>query len=331
MFKMFKIDSQYVIFFLMLVSLTIIYKKLQVDDDHTSAAHHYKMVDNFLINPTAFDKPYLWIHLHNDNSTIPEVNARKWVSFYSRDTKNFNQPYQYLTIKSIIDKCGDDFNIAIIDDRSFAKIIPNWTIDFSHIANPIKTHLRLLAMSLVLSTYGGIVVPSSFICFKSLKPLFNANHNKMFVGEFPNNTSSGSLQCQFLPDTELMGCNAGNEDMKEFIKYLEILNSTDFVADMDLVGKPNIWLQNKIKTMNINIVNGQFIGTQKVCGNPVDIEDLVGSTFIELNSDAFGLYIPWAQFINRTAFQWFVQLTPREVLESDTMVGKHLLIKGETP
>ena len=100
---------------------------------------------------------------------------------------------------------------------------------------------------------------------------------------------------------------------------------------MDLVGKPNIWLQNKIKTKNINIVNGQFIGTQKVCGNPVDIEDLVGSTFIELNSVAFGLYIPWAQFINRSAFQWFVQLTPREVLESDTMVGKHLLIKGETP
>ena len=328
MFK--KIDSQYVLFFLMLVSLTFIYKKLQVHEDYTSAAHHYKMVDNYLINPTAFEKPYLWIHLHSDNATIPEVNSRKWISFYSRDSKNFNQPYQYLTIKSIIDKCGDDFNIAIIDDKSFGKIIPNWKLDFSHIANPIKAHLRLLAMSLVLNTYGGIAVPSSFICFKSLKPLYDMNKNKMFVGEFPNNTSSGSLNNKFLPSTELMGCNANNENMKEFIKYLEILNSTDFVADMDLVGKPNVWLNERINNKTIGIVNGQFIGTQKVCGNPVDIEDLIGSTFIDLNSDTFGMYVPWDQFINRTAFQWFVQLTAKEVLESNTMIGKHLLVKGET-
>ena len=67
-----------------------------------------------------------------------------------------------------------------------------------------------------------------------------------------------------------------------------------------------------------------------MCGNPVDIEDLIGSTFIDLNSDTFGMYVPWDQFINRTAFQWFVQLTAKEVLESNTMIGKHLLVKGET-
>ena len=38
-----------------------------------------------------------------------------------------NQAYQLLTIKSIVDKCSDDFNICIIDDNSFSKIIPQWT------------------------------------------------------------------------------------------------------------------------------------------------------------------------------------------------------------
>ena len=320
---MFKIESQHVVFFLILVGLTIVYNKMNQRDDRTSAEYHYKMVDEFLLQPTAFDKPYLWIHLHNDNATIPEVNARNWVSFGSRDTKDFNQPYQYLTIKSIIDKCGDDFNIAIIDDRSFDKIIPNWKINLGHVSIPIKAHLRQLAMMVLLNTYGGIIVPSSFICFKSLKPLFQ---DMMFVAEFSNQTSSSSLNNRFMPSPDFMGCNAGNETLTNFINYLQVLNSQDFTADMDVVGKLNLWINDHITRGHVSLVDGGLIGTKKSCGNSVDIEQLIGSTYIELHNDAYGLYIPWDQLINRTAFQWFVQLTSKEVLESNTMIGKYLLI-----
>ena len=325
---MFKINSQHVVFFLILVGLTIVYNKMKQCDDVTSAEHHYKMVDEFLLQPTAFDKPYLWIHMHNDSTTIPEVNARNWVSFYSRDTKDFNQPYQYLTVKSIIDKCGDDFNVAIIDDRSFAKIIPNWKINLGHVAIPIKAHLRQLALMVLVNTYGGMIVPSSFLCFKSLKPLYYANQDQMFVAEFSNQTSSCSLNNRFMPTTDFMGSNAGNETLTEFIKYLEVLNSQDFTADRDLVGKPNLWISDHIKKGHVSLVDGGLIGTKKPCGNTVEIEDLLGSTYVELHEDAFGLYIPWDQFINRTAFQWFVALTPREVLESNTLIAKYLLITG---
>jgi len=326
-----KFNPQYIIFFIIFISLSIIYEKIKVDEDKKNSDYYYNMVDKYLINNNNLGmvkKPMLWIHLHNDDATIPEVNSRSWISFYSRDSKNFNQPYQYLTIKSIIDKCSDDFEIAIIDDRSFNKIIPEWKIDFSKIANPIKSHLRLLAMCIVLNTYGGILVPSSFICFKSLKPLYDSNVNKMFVGDFSNHRSSANIKNLLMPEPVIMGCSPNNNTMIQFIKYLEILNSRDFTAETDFIGKPNIWLNNEILSGNINLINGRLIGNQKECGDIINIEELVGSSFINLHKQAYGLYIPWNELINRVSLGWFVRLSPQQVLESNTVIGKYILINS---
>ena len=57
-----------------------------------------------------------------------------------------NQPYKYITIKSVIDKCGEDFNICVIDDNIFTKIMPNWNINISLIAEPLKTNIIKLTL-----------------------------------------------------------------------------------------------------------------------------------------------------------------------------------------
>ena len=105
------------IFFIILIGLSMFYKKLKLDEDINTSDYYYKMVNQYLLTDKSLGintKPLLWIHLHNDNTIIPDVNSRFWINFKSRNTKEFNQPYQYLTIKSIIDKCGDDFNILFI-------------------------------------------------------------------------------------------------------------------------------------------------------------------------------------------------------------------------
>ena len=323
---------QYVLFFIILLVLSMYYNKLLKEESTNTSEYYYKMVNKYLLTPNSLgisNKPYLWIHLHNDNTIIPDVNQRSWLSFSSRNTKEFNQPYQYLTIKSIIDKCGDDFNICLINDLSFKKILPDWSINLNNIANPIRTHLRLLALSTLLNIYGGMIVPSSFICFKSLKPIYDANigNNKMFVGEFLNRTSQRSqLSQDLIPYTYFMGCNANNNVMLEFIKYQEVLNSSDFGSQMDFLGNVNIWLNNAINNKQINSVDGFNIGTKKSCGNPIFVEELLGSSFISLHDDVYGLYIPWNELINRTALQWFVRLSPQQVLESNTVIGKYLLV-----
>ena len=108
-------------------------------------------------------------------------------------------------------------------------------------------------------------------------------------------------------------------------KYLEIQNSTDFVAEMDFLGKSNQWLQDKSDKNEISLINGALLGTKNSDGKRIFTEDLIKSTFINLDDNAYGLYIPWDELISRIALAWFVRLSPEQVLESNTFIGKQLL------
>ena len=100
------IDLKYILFFSVFIILSYFYQKIKSEDDENTSAYYYKMVNRYLLTPESLgknNKPCLWIHIHNDNTIIPNTNQRKWLNFYSRNTRNFNQPYQTLTIKTITD------------------------------------------------------------------------------------------------------------------------------------------------------------------------------------------------------------------------------------
>ena len=104
----------------------------------------YEMVKKYLLNDSplyGYNRPKLWIH------TKYELNSRKWKSFHSRTSTDLNQPYIHLCIKTIINHCGDDFNICLIDDDSFSKLIPNWDIDLAKVAEPIRSQLREIGLN----------------------------------------------------------------------------------------------------------------------------------------------------------------------------------------
>jgi hypothetical protein len=150
----------------------------------------YELIKKYLLNDSplyGFNRPKLWIH------TKYEINARKWKDFYSRNTTDLNQPYIHLTIKTIINHCGNDFNICLIDDDTFGKLIPTWDIDLANVAEPKKSHFRELGMMQILYYYGGMVVPNSTICLKNLKELYTTGleGDKPFVCE--NNNHSVNL------------------------------------------------------------------------------------------------------------------------------------------
>ena len=113
------------------------FKRKYLDNDDNN---QYKLVKKYLLNDTDMllnklpdsKLPIIWIH------SKYEVNARNWSDFYSRNSTDLNQPYKELTIKSIIDKCGNDFNICLINDHSFSELIPNWNIDINKTADPIS-------------------------------------------------------------------------------------------------------------------------------------------------------------------------------------------------
>ena len=103
-------------------------KKFYADEE----LDKYHLVRKYLLNEgdSLMGKPFIWIH------TEHKINARNWASFKSRNTLDLNQPYKNLCVKSIMKYCGDSFKICLIDDSSFEKIIPDWTIQMDGLSDP---------------------------------------------------------------------------------------------------------------------------------------------------------------------------------------------------
>ena len=307
---------KYVVMYLVLIFVSKLYnkyKKYYLEDENIK---HYNIVNKYLLNNNSLaknNKPYLWIH------NIFEINSNNWSSFGSRNTKCMNQPYKYMTIKSIIDKCSNDFNVCVIDDNIFTKIIPKWNIDINLIAEPLKTNIRKLAISQILYIYGGLLVSDSFICYKSLFDLYKkgVENDKLLVND-PNVLSINNKT-----NIKFIGCKKNNKVMKDYILKLEKINSTDFTLENKFLQEENkIFNCNK----NVNIIPNQYIGINDADNIKITLDKLMGNTYFELIDDVYGLYIPDEDILKRTKYQWFSRLSTEQILLSDTMLGKYFLL-----
>ena len=142
----------------------------------------------------------------------------------------------------------------------------------------------------------------------------------MFVVE-DRDRAVTSTYVDFFPSHKFIGCGKECEEMKELIEFTEQLVSKDFTSEMDFLGLINLLLEDNIKQNNILSISGCQLGIQRPNLSLIYAEELVGSTIIKLDPNAYGLYIPWDQLINRLNLQWFVRLSPEQVLESNTMIG----------
>jgi hypothetical protein len=323
-----KISIHKILMILILLVIGYAYSMYSGKLNQDTETEERDLIQKFLANDVAKmdrKKPFLWIPIEYD------VNERSWLDFGSRNTTNLNQPYLYLTIRSIIEKCGNSFNICIIDDNVFNKLIPNWSIIVSRLTSPLRSHMRELAMAKLLNKYGGMRLPPSFICFEDLITLYELGVNKetasgggVFVSEMvSNNITSSSII--FGPCSKIMGCVKDAELMKSYIEYLEVLISNDYTEQMDFEGKISKWFFNEISNGAINVIKPELIGAKKMDDSPVILDNLLGDTNIELSNESFGLYINSCELLRRRNFGWFVRMSPQQVLESNTQIAKYLL------
>ena len=315
---------------LILGAVGYIYNKFKLNVDNSSKMEDLNIIKTYLLNDetdntisqlSANKKPILWLHIDYVK------NSRIWESFGSRNSNELNQDYLYLTIKTIINKCSNYFHIIIIDDESFCKLLENNCIDLSKLSEPIKSNLRILNMMRLLYKYGGIYIENSFILFKSLDQIYEniLNNKKMVTAEFKN-TSSNSHIMHFMPSTKLIGCYKECEKMKEFINHLEILYSNNYTNDICIEDLVNKWLLLKSQSDEIDLIDGRFIGTKNIHNKMISLEDIMGSTFLELNNNSYGLYVPSDELLKRNNYNWFCKLNTRDVLEANINLSKYLLL-----
>lgn len=280
-----------------------------------STSDEYELIKKYLLNESplyGYNKPKIWIH------SKYEINARAW---NSRNSTNLNQPYLHLTIQSIIDHCGDDFHVCLIDDNTFSNLIPGWDTDVQHLPEPLKTNARKIGLTTLLYLYGGVIVPNSFVCSKSLKPLLDGG-SKPFVCEAINRTDT-HRQMTFIPDMFFMGAGRNDGTIFKLIETLKRSNQHTF--EREFVGAENKWLQQAISDHKIDLIRGDKIGIKTKSGKPILLEDLMEDKFLDLSPNCYGIYIPGDEVLRRTKYQWLANISREELLrESDAAIVKYM-------
>jgi hypothetical protein len=226
-------------------------EKIVNKNDEYYMIRKYLLVDSPLYG---HNLPKLWIH------TKYEVNSRKWKDFYSRNTTDLNEPYIHLTIKTMIDHCANDFNICLIDDHSFSKLLPTWDVDLSQLAEPMKSNFRELGLLQIVYFYGGMVVPNSFLCLKNMKTFYETgvSGNRPFVCENINHTANMLMdkhKMLFLPDLYCFGAKKNDATILELIEYLKQRNqSPHFTSETAFLGDSAHWCMAAIKKQQMNLI-----------------------------------------------------------------------------
>jgi hypothetical protein len=288
----------------------------------------YDLIRKYLLNDSplyGFNKPKLWIH------SKYEVNSRQWKSFQSRSSTDLNQPYIHLTIKTIINHCGNDFNICLIDDDTFSKLIPSWDIDLKTVTEPMRSQIREQGLLSLVYYYGGMIVPNSFLCLKNLKDLYTegTTNSGVFLCESINHTlniASQKNKKAFIPSTYIMGATKNNETVKYLIEFIKTKNrSSHFTNENEFLGNVQQWCLNAANAGKANLINGELVGIKfKTSRKPILIEDLMGENFIDLSDKAYGIYIPEDEVLKRIKYQWFSVMSSNEILDKNIIISKYM-------
>jgi hypothetical protein len=314
----------YIILLFVLFIVIIFYKRFQEKLDRENTSFNNNAIQQFLLDDVTLaksKKPILWIY-------VPyEYNSRNWLSFGSRSSFELNQPYLYLTVRSIIQNCSDSFTICIIDDNAFQKLIPNWSIEMRKIASPISNNIRTLGFMKLLYIYGGIHCPISFLCMRDLIELYErgTQRSKMFICETINRNITSSTY-DFYPNLEFCGSPKECETVNKLISFIQRTISFDSTAESVFNGEFNRWCESLVRSGEINLIGGAEIGTKTVDDEQVLTEDLLSQSSVKLYDNMYGILIYSKDILNRKSFEWFARMSAKQVLRSHTLIGNYMVM-----
>lgn len=326
--------TEYILLACLLLSLSILYRKYVEKQYRTSypLADEYDQLRKYLLNEQdrpllhrSTHKPILWIYLPH------EYNARHWLSFGSRSSFELNQPYLFFTLKSIIQQCDSSFKILLIDDATFPKLLPDFTVALDTLSNPIQRNVRQLLFAKLIHRYGGVHVPISFLCFRDLISMYHrgTREDSMFVCENINSHLS-AVEHPFYPDAEFMGAGKNNRTLQKLIRFMETLFSSDFTAESQLEGKIDAWCFHQ-PSSKVRVIPAMEVGVKTMDDEKVTVERLFGDEYLSLYDKMYGLWIPSKMILNRPKYEWFARMSPDQIASSSFLLAKYMVLAVAPP
>ena len=319
-----KFMKNYIILFLVLLGLGILYNRFNEKLQREEKEDNYRAIRDYFLDDITISKskkPIIWIHVPH------EYNARNWQSFGSRSSYDLNQPYLYLTVRSIIKNCGNSFTICLIDDHSFGKLIDGWTIEMDRISDPVLKNMRTLGLMKLLYMYGGMICPISFLCIKDLRGLYEKGirNNKMFLCELIDRNITSTTN-DFYPNLKFCGAPKENETVSKLIDFIQRTMSKDYTDQSVFLGDFDRWANTRIQSNQINMITGLDVGVRTTDNKQILIEELLGNNYLNIYTQAYGIYIPADEILKRRKYEWFARMSEKQVMESDTIIGNYILI-----
>jgi hypothetical protein len=316
--------SNFIFLFIILIALLILYQRYIEKKSQITPYDTYNEIKQYLLKESTLaksKKPIMWIYIPH------EYNSRNWINFGSRSSFELNQPYLYLTVKSIIKCCDDSFKICLIDDNSFEKLIPNWNINMSLLADPMLSYIRQLAIAKLIYNYGGVSVPISFLCFKDLIGLYEkgTNGETMFICENVNMNITSTTDL-FYPDSRFMGAKKENKNVKDFINFMERIISTDYTAQSQFLGDFDRWCNSKMNNKQLRLIPGTDVGTKTLDDEPITVEILLGENYIHFYPKMYGIWVPSEQILKRRKYEWFARMNYEQIFQGNFILAKYIIL-----
>lgn len=307
----------YVIATMLLGHLYNKYENNRVRNENNHIINKYLLNKNNKVIGKNIDKPIIWIHIKH------EYNSREWLSFGSRSSYDLNMNYVNLTIKSIINK-NPEYHICLIDDLSFAHILPQWNINMEQISEPQKEKMRSLGLLHILYEYGGYVIPSSFLCLRPLNTLI-LNRNSPYVIE--NINKSNLEQINFLPDLSFMYSPKQHPTIRDLINTIQEIISSDYTSESIFTKQINQYCATLITENKLGLISGNMVGTKNLKQKPIYLENLFGDKQLSIDvNELYGIYIPQDELLQRKQFNWFCYLDEQEIYKTNAIISKYFIL-----
>ena len=114
----------------------------------------------------------------------------------------------------------------------------------------------------------------------------------------------------------------------EEVIFLESLLK-DCTDEQKFLGEVDRKCFDLIQKNEMTLLEGKLVGCFDSQSKPILIDNLLQSSYIDFSENLQGILIPDKDILNRVKYQWFARLSPEQIVSSNIILSKYILLSSK--